>query len=346
MAPTDEASASTTAGEAAVGGTNQSHGHQASHPHHLKWGDVAVSGFAPPSEGEAEDEEMVEGADGCARTKWGKKAVSVEEHRRKLSRDRSMELLDAETRRIHGARRYLVRKPRALQYFRGKTLVRSDEERSSARLELFFDLTFVGIIAVLAEEVIADPTGASLVRYLITYSAAFLVWSWMREIFNAFYKDDLSQRFLVLFVMACLIVYGNNAPSAQKSRQEGSARAAAVGSYLLAEAAIFVTFFIYSFHIKPYRAQLRAHTLAWLCSSAIWIGLIFVNDIRGAIAMAVVALALEYGAWVFVYTPVFKKMMRLRYSSALAIDHEIERFSDFITIVMGEFLFRYVMVCC
>lgn len=70
----------------------------------------------------------------CGATKWVQKGASVEEHRRKLTRDRSMELLDSESRRIHSNRRYLVRKPRALQYFRGRTLVRSDEERSSARL--------------------------------------------------------------------------------------------------------------------------------------------------------------------------------------------------------------------
>ena len=138
--------------------------------------------------------------------------------------------------------------------------------------------------------------------------------------------------------MVCLVIFGNNAPFVQKNRSESSARASAVGSYLLAEFAIFSSFFFYSFHVKPYRAQLRAHTLAWLVSSAIWIGCIFV-DVRAAIAMAVVALAFEYSAWLFVYSGVFKRLLRLRYSSALNIEHEIERFNDFYTLVIGEFLY-------
>lgn len=138
--------------------------------------------------------------------------------------------------------------------------------------------------------------------------------------------------------MACLVVYGNNAPSAQKLLSEGPARATAVGSFLLAESSIFGSFLFYSFHIKAYRAQIRFHFVAWLCSSAIWIGCIFV-DVKSAIAMAVVALALEYSSWAFIFSLRFKKILRLRYSSALNIEHEVERFSDFFTLVMGEFVF-------
>lgn len=138
--------------------------------------------------------------------------------------------------------------------------------------------------------------------------------------------------------MACLVIYGNNAPQAQQALSEGPARASAVGSYLLAELAIFASFFFYSFHIKAYRAQLRAHCFSWLLSSAIWIGSIFV-DVKSAITMAVVALTFEYSAWLFCFTSTFKKLLRLRYSSALNIEHEVERFSDFFTLVIGEFIY-------
>lgn len=139
-----------------------------SHANHLKWGDIAVSGFAPPALDGNEDSDV---DDPCHHTS------DRELRRRKMNRDRSMETLDAEARRIHNQRRYLFRRPRALQYFRGRMLVRSEEERGSGRLELFFDLTFVGIIAVLAEETIKEPTGASLVKYLVTYMPAYIVWS-------------------------------------------------------------------------------------------------------------------------------------------------------------------------
>jgi hypothetical protein len=113
--------------------TDGKHSMHASHSaHHLKYGAIKTSGFVPNAEGFDEADLAVCGAQGIRDS------------------DIRREILDAEARRIHSNRRYLFRKPRALQYFRGRTLVRSDEERSSQRLELFFDLIFVGIIAVLA----------------------------------------------------------------------------------------------------------------------------------------------------------------------------------------------------
>ncbi|CEH13489.1 Low temperature requirement A [Ceraceosorus bombacis] len=299
------------------------------HAHHLKWGEVVTSGFAPPSAGEDDDSDL---DDPCHSTKDGA------ERRRKMTRDRSREQVDAEARRLHAQRRYLFRKPRPLQYFRGNVLVRSNEERGSGRLELFFDLVFVGIIAVLAQSAVREPTGASFVRYLLTYTAAYTIWNWMREMFDSFYKDDFSQRVLVVFVMACLTLYGNNAIHAQDMLSEGSGRAVAVAAYLLAELGLFSTWLLYSFYIKAYRVQIRAHALVWICTSAIWIGSIFV-DSRAAIAMVTVALVVEWNAWQFCYSPSFKRLFKLRYSSAIAIEHEIDRFSDFYTIVLGEFCY-------
>ena len=52
-----------------------------------------------------------------------------------LDKHREFERVDALARRTHNSRRYLFRRPRALQYFRGNTLVRDPGERTSQRLE-------------------------------------------------------------------------------------------------------------------------------------------------------------------------------------------------------------------
>ncbi|KAK0562904.1 hypothetical protein OC861_005080 [Tilletia horrida] len=297
--------------------------------HHLQYGDVVVGSYAPAPAPLPEDELANLSPETLAA--MGCTARDVRHHRR--------ELLDAEARRIHANRRYLFRKPRALQYFRGQTLVRGEEERSSQRIELFFDLTFVGIIAVLAEEAIHDSTGASLVRYLITYMGAWSIWSYMREVFNAFYCDDLPQRTLVVWIMACLIVYGNNAIHAEKGLgEEESGRAATIGAYLIATASIFLTAVYYSFHIKAFRLQIRVQSAVWVCTCGLWIAAIFVST-RAAIGLTVAALFIEYSTWCYVYSPAFKRLMKLRYSSAVNIEHEIERYADFFTLVMGEFLY-------
>lgn len=304
------------------------------HAHHLKFGNIDTAGFGTIADLEREHTTFYQ----RAKNNGSSSRSSVERNHRKVLHDRAVEVLDAESRRIHDKRRYLFRKPRALQYFRGHTLVRSDEERGPGRLELFFDLTFVGLVSVGGEEVSSNPSGAALVRFLLTFSAEFLIWSWMREFFNAFYKDDLDQRLMVLFVMACLIVFGNNSTHAELRHDAGgNARAVTIASYLLAELCIFSHYVFYSFHIKAYRIQLLSHTGIWLCTSALWIGTIFVSE-RAAVAMATVALVVEFAGWFVIYSPPFKRALKLNYSSATNIEHQLERHADFLTLVTGEFV--------
>lgn len=47
-------------------------------------------------------------------------------------------------------------------------------------------------------------------------------------------------------------------------------------------------------------------------------------------------------SWMFFYSPLFKRLAKLRYSSAVAIEHEIDRFTDFLTLVHGEFLYSVI----
>ncbi len=108
--------------------------------HHLRYGAIKTSGFAPPPRDGHEGGSAAGGAHGYG---FDEDDLRVCGARGIRHEEIWQEQLDAEARRIHGKRRYLVRKPRALQYFRGNTLVRADEERSSQRISLFFDLIFV-----------------------------------------------------------------------------------------------------------------------------------------------------------------------------------------------------------
>jgi len=49
--------------------------------------------------------------------------------------------------------RYLIKRPKALQWYRnGKLEKESDEERQAGRFELFLDLLYVALVANLAED--------------------------------------------------------------------------------------------------------------------------------------------------------------------------------------------------
>src|SRR5258706_9684591 len=251
-------------------------------PHHLKYGHIKIASYAP----EATDRgSPTDGKDDNLTS-------TPEPHRQQLERR------DAEHREVHSGRRYMFRRPRPLQYFRGNVLVRATDERSSHRLELFFDLVFVGLVVVLAKEAVHQHDAIALVRYILTYTAAWIVWNYMREIFDAFFVDDTPQRLLVLFVVAALVVYGNNAVHIENT--EHGARQTAIGAYLVASGLMMGLTLYYSFYIRQYKPQIRAHFVVWLVSAGLWIGAMFVEE-RLAVALAVIALALEYGAWLFLY---------------------------------------------
>lgn len=148
---------------------------------------------------------------------------------------------------------------------------------------------WVGLISVLAKECVDHPDGRHLVKYLLTFAPAFMVWTYVRELMNSFWNDDLQQRGLVLFVMVMLVVYGNNAPAVDQNLSEGPARATAIGAYLVATGGITFVFLFYSFFVKPWKIQVRAHFLLWIPILGIWIGAIFANA-RQAAALAAVAI--------------------------------------------------------
>jgi low temperature requirement protein LtrA len=250
--------------------------------------------------------------------------------------------VDFEALQHHAAERqhrYLIRRPRALQYFHRSKLFRSAEERTSGRLELFFDLVYVGIISVLAEEAVSHPDGASLVVYLITYLPAWLIWLNMCSLLNSMYNDDIFQRTLVFWVMALLIVYGNNAPHVATG--EIDPRRTTIVTYLVVQLSLLSTLFLYSFYVKEYGVQFRANTLAYVVPIGLYIGALFTST-RVAIGLVFAGLALEYFSWNFIYHPIFKRVFRLEYSSAVNIEHEVDRHADFFSIVMGEFLYTVI----
>lgn len=251
---------------------------------HLKYGHVVIAGYAP----EATDKGGSIDGNGDNLTS----APEPEPHHQEIERR------DAEHREVHSGRRYMLRRPRALQYFRGNVLVRSADERSSHRLELFFDLVFVGLVVVLAKEAVHEHDAIALVRYILTYTVAWNVWNYMREFFDAFFVDDALQRLLILFVVAALVVYGNNAVHIENT--EHGARQTAIGAYLVATGLMMCLILYYSFYIRQYRLPIRSHFVFWLVAAGIWIGAMFVEE-RLAVALAAIALVLEYGAWLFFY---------------------------------------------
>lgn len=158
---------------------------------------------------------------------------------------------------------------------------------------------------------------------------------------NSFYNDDLIQRILVLWLMALLVVYGNNAPLVN---EDIGAMRSAVGAYMVARVSTTLAHLYYSFASYHHRPQQRLWVVCTAVCLAIYIPLYFESvSIRGKIATAAVAVVCEEASWVFCYSPAAKKLLRVKYSTAVDIPHEVDRYAAFYIIALGEFLYLIVV---
>ncbi|KAE8152450.1 bacterial low temperature requirement A protein-domain-containing protein [Aspergillus avenaceus] len=247
-----------------------------------------------------------------------------------------------DTHEIQPSPRYLFRQPLALQWFEsGKLVKRHEEERQAGRFELFLDLLYVAILANFAETLAEDISGAKLVKYILIFAPSWHVWSDLRELMNSFYNDDLLQRVLILWVMSVLVMYGNNAPLVD---EDISAMRATVGSYMVARISGSAAHLLYSFASYHHRAQQRLWVTLTLVSLCIYIPLYFESiSVRSKIAVAAVGICAEEFSWVFCFSPAAKKMLKAKYTTAVNIAHEVDRYAAFYIVVLGEYLYQIVV---
>ncbi|KAJ5339992.1 hypothetical protein N7452_006720 [Penicillium brevicompactum] len=250
--------------------------------------------------------------------------------------------ISAEARENHSDPRFLFSQSRALQWFEnGKLMRRQDGERQAGRFELFLDLLYVAILSNFADTLAEDISGAKLVKYILILAPSWNVWSDLRELMNSFYTDDLLQRILILWVMVTLVVYGNNAPLVD---EDIGAMRSAVGSYMVARVSCNMAHLLYSFASYHHRPQQRLWVALSSLSLCIYIPLYFESvSIRGKIAAAAVAIVVGIMVWILCYSPAAKKLLRTRWSTAVDIAHEIDRFAAFYIIALGEFLYLIIV---
>lgn len=238
--------------------------------------------------------------------------------------------------------RHLVKRPKALQWFHNGELKKASEgERQAGRFELFLDLLYVALVANFAEDFADNPTGRGLVKYALIFAPAWHVWSDLREIMNSYYTDDLVQRLIILWIMALLVLFGNNATEVAK---ELSAMRTTVAAYMAARFTVALVFLTCSFASYQHREQVRLMAGFILVGLCIWIPLFFESvSIRAKIAVAAVAIVYQEVTYIVTFSPWIKRRLRLTYSTAVDISHEIDRLAAFFIIILGEYLYSIIV---
>ncbi|KAL7795959.1 bacterial low temperature requirement A domain-containing protein [Trichoderma ceciliae] len=238
----------------------------------------------------------------------------------------------------------MIKRPKALQWFHNGRLVKeSDEERQAGRFELFLDLLCVlrifqtvakvsadknlpyrnadvAIVANFSDDLAENPDGQHLVKYILIFAPAWHIWVDLREIMNSYYTDDLLQRLVILWVMALLVLYANNARLVD---QDLTAMQTTAGAYVVARFTTMCAFLVCSFASYQHRAQARIMALFMFVGLFITIPLFF-EEVSIEAKIAVVALLILY-------------------STAVDIAHEIDRMAAFFIIILGEFVYSVIV---
>jgi len=84
-------------------------------------------------------------------------------------------------------------------------LWRSNVLQETASYELFFDLFYVGIIAITGDVAAEHPTGHSLLQFAITFIMSWKFWSDVSVAVSWFEEDSIIRRLSVLFILVCLL---------------------------------------------------------------------------------------------------------------------------------------------
>lgn len=229
-------------------------------------------------------------------------------------------------------------RPHALNYFKDGVLYRTKGERSSEKTELFLDLMYVGIVANLAGAATEKGDGAALLEYILLFIPAWTVWADIKDFTNYYYNEDLSQKLYIFWILVLLTLYAN---SHENVLESVSGAAYTIVPYMLARLSLAAGFFIYSLYIPEHRPQQRLYGTFLIITSCLWIPVIFIGT-RAKIGVSIAIMVLEQVSFLVAFHPFTKKLLKVTMSTALNLEHEVERLSAFTTIAIGEYLYKLV----
>ncbi len=209
----------------------------------------------------------------------------------------------------------------------GSRLVRppglqTDETRSASRLELFFDLAFVLVVAELAGALSKDLSGHGALKFAALYTVAW--WSWASSTLyaNRFDTDDVVFRILKLTGM--LAVLGM---AASASDATGKRVVQFVACYVLLRLLLFVMYARAWRSVPEARPTIRLYLLGAGVGGALWSASLLTDG------------WLRYALWtvglvVEVLVPITATFAPG--SVPLHLEHLPERLGLFVILVLGE----------
>lgn len=196
-------------------------------------------------------------------------------------------------------------------------------------------------MANFSDDLAEHPDGAHLAKYILIFAPAWHIWADLREMMNSYYTDDLVQRLVVLWVMALLVLYANNARLVDEDL--GALRTAA-GAYVVARFTTMLVFLVSSFASHQHRTQARILAafmfLGLFIAAPLFLGSVSIGAKAGVVAVMIVY---QETTWALTLSPWIKRRLKLKYSTAVDIAHEVDRMAAFFIIILGEFVYSVIV---
>jgi low temperature requirement protein LtrA len=200
--------------------------------------------------------------------------------------------------------------------------LQTDEERSASRLELFFDLAFVLVVAELAIELRDDVTPSGALTFAGLFATVWWAWVSATLYANRFDHDDVLYRLTKLASMAAVVGLAASATDAT-----GERFAIFVGCQVLLRALLVLQYARAYRHVEKARPVARLYALGAVAGASLW-----------AVSLLVprpLAFAL-WAAAVLVEALVPLIVTRAPTDVPLHVEHLPERFALFVILVLGE----------
>ncbi|KAL8665487.1 MAG: hypothetical protein Q9202_002192 [Teloschistes flavicans] len=242
--------------------------------------------------------------------------------------------------RTQGRSLKVWKRPIVRQYFHKGLIWRSTELQEVASYELFVDLLYVGIIAIVGDSAAEEPTAYGLLKFTIVFSIGWKIWSDIQMVTSWLETDDIFQRFCVMFVLVCLFGYTLNIVEAFETTY------AMMISFYLTQRLFLAAYLLWiSYLIPMIRGFMVSQVVIATIGSAIWIASIHV-DYPARLALIWIAMFLDIigqGFLVLIVRRAQKMKNRagpiiqkwFEFQPSLNIEHRTERTNAFVTLVFG-----------
>ncbi|KAG7004680.1 hypothetical protein G7Y79_00024g056300 [Physcia stellaris] len=247
---------------------------------------------------------------------------------------------DWDAERLQGTALRFWKTPVVRQYFHRGLLWRAQESEEVASYELFVDLLYVGIIAIIGDTAAENATRFGFLQFLVTFILSWKMWNDLTLSISSFENDDIFRRISVLFVMICLFGYTLNIVEAFESTWT------MLVAFYLAQRLFNCIYYLQVGYLLPIvRGTMIFAAVSIIVPSALWIGSVHL-EYPQRLPLVWIAIVIDlFGqqSMMFFTRPEWKRFPRFKkladtwfdFYPAVNIEHKTERTNAFVTLVFG-----------